>query len=237
MGGSDQDLLVFADSEDDPLLLIQEVQGLPLEGDLDIHIFSPHLAPTLAFEILRDAEVLYEAEPGQGALSLAELAGIAEPPPPPFKDFLEVKRMGREETLRKLERKLVSLERRKAGLVARLGVMSQTDFLADELLQEFAFARLYKITQGVIDLAALLIALEGRVPPAEGPERLKVLGEMGLIPTELAHRLVGMARFRNVLAHVYDELDLVRLYRFATHEIQDIEAFIEAVKAYVASKL
>ena len=96
---------------------------------------------------------------------------------------------------------------------------------------------MYKLTQDVIDLAALIIALEGRIPPAEAPERLVVLGEMGMIPSPLSSRLVRMTRFRNVLAHVYEDLDLVRLYRFAGEDVEDIGAFMEALKAYLESKL
>lgn len=238
--GSDQDVLIFAAAAADPISLSQEVYRLlPPENlgrDLDIHFYSPRLAPNLAFEILRDAKVLYETPPGQGALDLAELALVAEPAPPPFREFLQVKKMGFEETLRKIERWLTSLERKLAGLTNRFNAVSEAQFLQDELLQEFAFARLYKLTQDVIDLAALMIALEGRIPPAAGPERLEVLGEMGLISAELAARLVSMARFRNVLAYIYEELDVVRLYRFATRETEDLAAFSEAVKAYLVSK-
>jgi len=235
--GSDLDALVFAPGEEDLLVIMREAQALLPERELDVHIFSPRLKPTLAFEILHDARIIFEAEPKSGALSLAEVAMLAEPPPTPFKEFLEVKKMSLEETLRKIERRLASLERRKGGLATRMAAVSQEGFLADEMLQEFAFARLYKMTQDVIDLAALLIALEGRIPPAEGAERLEVLGEMGLIPRELSSRLVSMARFRNVLAHTYEEIDLVRLYRFASEEVQDVDTFVEAVKAYLVSKL
>lgn len=238
---SDEDVLVFARDFDDPVSLFQKVYRLlpqrDLGGDLDVHFYSPRLAPTLAFEILRDAEVLYEVSPGRGVLDLAELAMLAEPLPLPLKHFAEVKRMGHEEALRKIERRLASLERRTIGLKTRLSTVSEEEFLDDEMLQEFAFARLYKAIQDVIDLAALLIALEGRIPPAEGSERLKVLGEMGLISDELSSRLVSMVRFRNVLAHIYEELDLVRLYRFATMEVRDIEAFSEAVKTYLMSQM
>ncbi len=234
---SDLDTLIFAPAEEDLLTIMRQAQARFPGEQVDVHLFSPHIEPALAFEILRDARVLYEAEPRLGALCLADLATLAEPPPPPFKEFLEVRKMGREETLRKVERRLASLERKKAGLAEKMSTVSQEEFLADEMLQEFAFARLYKMTQDVIDLAALLIALEGRVPPPEGPARLEVLGEMGLISPELSSRLVSMARFRNVLAHIYEELDLVRLYRFASQEVRDIDAFVEAVKEYLVSTL
>lgn len=109
--------------------------------------------------------------------------------------------------------------------------------MADEVLQEFAFARLYKITQDVIDIAALILALEGRIPPAESSERLKALGEMNILPGSLATRLVGMARFRNVLAHVYDELDLIRLYRFSSQDIKDVQDFLQSMKKYLLAHL
>jgi len=108
---SDQDVLVFATGTDDLVSLSQEVYRLLPQRDLDVHFYSPHLAPALAFEILRDAEVFYEISPGRGALDLAELAMLAEPPPLPLEHFTEVKRMGHEEALRKIERRLASPER------------------------------------------------------------------------------------------------------------------------------
>jgi uncharacterized protein YutE (UPF0331/DUF86 family)/predicted nucleotidyltransferase len=235
--GSDLDVLVFAHIGDDIVSIMPEVEGLFPGAPLDIRLFSQSLSPALAYDILKDARILYEADLRLGVLSLAELALLAEPTPPPFEIVLEVKKVGPEETLRKIERRLVSLERKKAGLAARMIGVSQQSFLADEMLQEFAFARLYKLTQDVIDLAALMIALEGRVPPAEASERLVVLGEMGLISSALSSRLVRMARFRNVLARVYEELDLIRLYRFAGEEVQDLDAFNQALKAYLEQKL
>jgi len=234
---SDHDLLVFAEGDLSPLDIYEAVGQLVPTGDLDAHVYSPHMAPSLAFEILKDAQVVYESAPGQGLLDLAELATIAEPAPPALQDFLEVARMGREETLRRIERKLSILERRLAGLQARIGPVEEDQFLADEMLQEFAFARLYKITQDVIDIAALVLALEGRIPPAESAERLKSLGEINILSSTLAARLVAMARFRNVLAHIYDELDLTRLYRFSSKDIGDVQSFLQAIKAYLVSRL
>ena len=100
---------------------------------LDIRLFSQSMSPTLAHDILKDARILYEADLRLGTLSLAELALLAEPPPPPFETVLEVRKAGPEETLRKIERRLVSLER-KAGLAAKMMGVSKEGFLADEML-------------------------------------------------------------------------------------------------------
>ena len=101
---------------------------------LDIRLFSQSMSPTLAHDSLKDARILYEADLRLGTLSLAELALLAEPPPLPFETVLEVRKAGPEETLRKIERSLVSLERKKAGLAARMMGVSKEGFLADEML-------------------------------------------------------------------------------------------------------
>lgn len=237
---SDHDLLVFATEAHDPVSLFQQVYDLVadanLVGHLDIRPYSPRLSPTLAFEILRDAEVLYEAAPGQAPLDLTRLAMVAEPAPSAFKHLWEVTSMGQDMTLRKIERRLIGLERRAARLSTQLSGVTEATFLQDEVLQEFTFALLYKMTQDAVDLAALLLAVSGHISPPEGAERLKMLGEVGLLEHELSLRLIGMARFRNVLAHVYEELDLVRLYQFATTDIRDIQKFGEALKSYLVSQ-
>jgi uncharacterized protein YutE (UPF0331/DUF86 family) len=72
----------------------------------------------------------------------------------------------------------------------------------------------------------MILAIEGKIPPPEAPERLRRLGEMRIIPEALSNNLVEMAKFRNVLAHIYHALDLLRLYQFSRVDIKDIEDFI-----------
>jgi len=232
---SDYDVLVFDENIDgsflDRLRFVR--QFIPDGGNIDLQLYSPKLSPLLAYQILKDARILYESSFGLGALKLAELAIHAEKGDVPFKYIREVKKMGKDETLRKLEQRISQIESRVDGLKRHLIPLTEEEFLADEIMQEFAFARLYKISQDVIDIASMILALEGKVPPPEAPERLERLGELGIIPEDLSSNLVEMARFRNVLAHIYHALDLIRLYQFSRVDIKDIEDFIGCVQDYI----
>ncbi len=42
-----------------------------------------------------------------------------------------------------------------------------------------------------------------------------------------------MIRFRNFLVHQYERVDLAILYGIVTSKLEDVEAFIMEVKAYV----
>ncbi len=230
---SDYDLLVFGSGGMGPVEAYRAVAPLAPEADVDVHLYSPQIDPGLAYDALRDARVLYERETGEGFFKLAELAAVSEEPPAPFEVYKEVARMGRKETLRRLESRLSRLERRVDKLNARMATVSEKAFLADEDLQESTFGRLYKITQDVFDISALILALKERIPPAGAVERIRALGDAGILLPELAGRLVDMAHFRNVMAHLYDELDLTRLYRFSSQDVSDVAAFVQAIKAYL----
>ena len=231
---SDYDVLIFDENTDGSILdRLRFVRQFIPGGNIDLHLYSPKLSPLLAYQILKDARILYEASSGLGTLKLAELAIHAEKGDVPFKYIREIKKMGKDETLRKLERRISQLENRVYGLKRHLIPLTEEEFLTDEVMQEFAFARLYKISQDVIDIAAMILALEGKVPSPEATERLSRLGELGIIPEALSSNLVEIARFRNVLAHIYHALDLSRLYQFSRVDIKDIEDFIGCVQKYV----
>jgi len=234
---SDYDVLGFDENTDGSFLdKLRFVRQFIPDGNIDLQLYSPNLDPLLAYQILKDAHILYEASSGLGALKLGELAIHTEKGDIPFEYIREVNKVGKDETFRKLERRISQLEYRVDGLKRHLIPLTEKEFLADEVMQEFAFARLYKISQDVIDIAAMILAIEGKIPPPEGPERLKRLGELGIIPEALSNNLVEMARFRNVLAHIYHALDLLRLYQFSRVDIKDIEDFINCIREYVVEQ-
>lgn len=64
--------------------------------------------------------------------------------------------------------------------------------------------------QVAIDVATSLISKESLRKPITYKETFEILGQEGLIPYELARELSGLAGFRNVLVHIYWQLDLIR---------------------------
>lgn len=56
-----------------------------------------------------------------------------------------------------------------------------------------------------------------------------VLGEAGVIPQDLSENLQRMARFRNMLVHVYWQVDYDRLYGILQEHLGDLRTFVRAV--------
>jgi uncharacterized protein YutE (UPF0331/DUF86 family) len=56
-----------------------------------------------------------------------------------------------------------------------------------------------------------------------------MLNEAKLINKDLMHKMVKMAKFRNVIAHDYEELDYEIIYDIFKNRLIDIEDFINTI--------
>jgi uncharacterized protein YutE (UPF0331/DUF86 family) len=65
--------------------------------------------------------------------------------------------------------------------------------------------------------------------PDEQENVFAVLGREGVIERDLARRMVGMVRFRNILVHDYLEIDSYIVYRNLKDELEDFDQFTQAI--------
>jgi uncharacterized protein YutE (UPF0331/DUF86 family) len=87
---------------------------------------------------------------------------------------------------------------------------------------------LWQAVQVVIDLAVSACLHWDLGAPASYADAFRRLAGAGLIEESLADRLARAAGFRNVIAHAYDQLDMNRVFRAASHGPRDLEAFLAA---------
>lgn len=126
--------------------------------------------------------------------------------------------------------KLALLERYRRRL-ARLGETPQEAYLADH-----DFEGRYAVqvaAQTCIDLANHVIASEGWAPATDFAESFTRLHEHAVIDSELAARLQALTRLRNLLVHVYAEVDDARIHRYLPQAVADLDAFARAVAGMV----
>jgi uncharacterized protein YutE (UPF0331/DUF86 family) len=90
---------------------------------------------------------------------------------------------------------------------------------------------LWQAVQVVIDLAVSACLRWDLGAPASYAEAFRRLAHAQLIGDGLAARLARAAGFRNVVAHAYDHLDMIRVYRAASEGPRDLEAFLSALAA------
>ena len=88
--------------------------------------------------------------------------------------------------------------------------------------------------QATLDIGAHLLAELSVDVPSDYKAIFPKLAEAGILPPDFAQRLVGMVKFRNVLVHIYLEVDLKKVYHYLQHNLGDLELFARYVSEYLA---
>ena len=125
---------------------------------------------------------------------------------------------------------LTRIAERRARL-ERYAARSLSDYLTDE---EGVLASKYLLVTAIEDTLAVanhIVASEGYRSPADYADAFRVLTERGVVNRDLGVRLEAMARFRNLLVHVYAEVDDERVHRYLGEDLADLDAFVAAVLA------
>lgn len=65
--------------------------------------------------------------------------------------------------------------------------------------------------------------------PEEYAECFAILGEAGIVRKELSRNLQRMARFRNMLVHMYWEIDYDRVYEILRGHLDDMREFVRVI--------
>jgi len=115
----------------------------------------------------------------------------------------------------------------------RLRDMSREAFLQDPDARDIACYRLLVAAEASLALCAHVTARRLGSLPEDYASCFRLLGEAGLIDPELAERLARMARFRNLLVHMYWKVDYERVYDVLQHGLEDFRAFARAIAALV----
>lgn len=84
-----------------------------------------------------------------------------------------------------------------------------------------------------LDVGRRIVALEGFRYPEDNQDVFRVLTEEQVIPGNLLETLLDMARFRNLIVHDYARIDDARVYGILHKRLSDLDAFAEAMRAYL----
>ena len=118
-----------------------------------------------------------------------------------------------------------------------VAVLQREARASEERRQDLIWLRGVKYTfvtaiEACVDVAQHICATEGWGPPADNSDAVRLLGEHGVLTTELAASVRKAVGFRNVLVHDYIEVnDAVVVARLKG--LGDLEEFVRQVAAYV----
>jgi len=111
----------------------------------------------------------------------------------------------------------------------QLKTLSFDEFEANPFQVEAAKHLLQTAIEALLDVCAHIAARLRLKTPSEGVELIRLLAREGLLPKEHADTYVQMVRFRNLLVHLYQEVDNQRLYDIVQNELNDFRLFIADV--------
>lgn len=115
--------------------------------------------------------------------------------------------------------------------------LSLEEFLArTETVDAAKYRLLIAIEAAVSMYNHLATRLAGRTPESYA-DCFSALAEAGIVSTDLAERLGQMARFRNLLVHLYAQVDDAKVWQVLRNDLGDLEAYLIAVGASVRERL
>jgi uncharacterized protein YutE (UPF0331/DUF86 family) len=114
-------------------------------------------------------------------------------------------------------------------LLAAPARMNASDFAADRDARDLACYRILVAIEAALALCAHVCARLLRVAPDEYAACFATMCDRGLLDAALAERLKRMARFRNLLVHMYWKVDYDRVHALLREDVDDLRAFASAV--------
>jgi len=118
-----------------------------------------------------------------------------------------------------------------------LALMDKERFLSDPNACDAAKYKLLVAIEAALSICNHINAKISKKVPETYADCFIILGESGVISSELAERLAKMAKFRNMLIHIYWEIDNVKVYDIINQDLNDLRMYINDLKNFFGKEL
>ena len=118
-----------------------------------------------------------------------------------------------------------------------IGATPREMFLADPRALNSAKYLLIVAAEAALDICNHLAARKAARSPEDYADCMTVLAEIGAIDRDLCARLVRMARFRNLLVHLYARVDDGEVYRVLRESLGDLDEYLRSIGRYLAAEI
>ena len=89
--------------------------------------------------------------------------------------------------------------------------------------------------ESAIDIGEIIISEKGFERPEDYRSVFLILGKQGIIPMDFAEDFSVAAGFRNVLVHIYEEVDSSLLDVFLNERLDDFDRFARHIATYISN--
>ena len=96
-----------------------------------------------------------------------------------------------------------------------IGRLPYSQFTKDPFILPAAERSFHVAIEALIDLGNILISELKLRTPDTYVDIFKILGEAGVLPSELVDEAISMVKFRNLLVHGYSRIDPSEIYHYS----------------------
>jgi uncharacterized protein YutE (UPF0331/DUF86 family) len=118
-------------------------------------------------------------------------------------------------------------------ILQQTGKVSFDELTGNDLLLSAVERNFQAAIECVLDIGNHMIAEQGFETPDDNEDIIRILGEEGVIPSEFAGGMKGMAGFRNILVHEYTDIDYEVLYHYLVNRLDDFRTFAKHISDYL----
>lgn len=116
--------------------------------------------------------------------------------------------------------------------VHELRTLARPERIADDLREErFVEHTLQLAIQAAIDVGSHVVSDDRLGEPETGRDVFRLLARAGAFPPDLATQLERMAGFRNVVVHMYQDVDVGIVRDVVLNHLGDLLEFVAAIRA------
>ncbi|HUL78793.1 MAG TPA: DUF86 domain-containing protein [Vicinamibacteria bacterium] len=115
--------------------------------------------------------------------------------------------------------------------VRELRTLARPDRIADDLREErFVEHTLQLAIQAALDVGSHIVSDDRLGEPETSRDVFRQLGRAGALSADLSGRLEQMAGFRNVVVHLYQEVDLAIVRDIVENHLGDLLDFVTVIR-------
>jgi uncharacterized protein YutE (UPF0331/DUF86 family) len=115
--------------------------------------------------------------------------------------------------------------------VRELQTLARPDRISDDLREErFVEHTLQLAIQATLDVGSHIVSDERLGEPETSRDVFRLLGRAGFVPGDLVGRLEQMAGFRNVVVHLYQDVNLGIVRDVVENRLGDLLDFVTAIR-------
>ncbi|OPY24858.1 MAG: hypothetical protein A4E27_01120 [Methanobacterium sp. PtaU1.Bin242] len=110
---------------------------------------------------------------------------------------------------------------------------SEKELLEDYLLKSAIERNLQLAIESALDIGEVIISSEDLEKPEDYRSIIIILGKEGIIPVQFAERFSEAAKLRNILVHMYTEIDPAMISQIMENNLDDFDKYAQYIARYI----